>query len=256
MPQEKFKVNPIDTSKTKVWNIDKTVPFPIMETPELITKEKLIKLEASTRQQTLQTSESAYHLTEELPSVERRTRKFITEESPLITEQSYIRPQFTKQRNNIWNDDFSNLDEKVKDYIKKLEYKKELEAQILEKSLKKKHDEEIQGFEEKMEEMRSAYKRLLDVFIKGVTHKYSRPNLNNSRKYLGKDDSGLGTSMNITHKPRIPQDIFSPLRREDGDLSRVEDSHNNTLNNSKYHERKIRVLPGKFLKKIILYLLL
>ena len=215
-----------------------------MESPLEITKEKVMKHDASTR---LQTSESTY-MTEGLPSVERRNRRFITEDSPLITEQSYLRPQFTKQRNHTWNDEFLGLDEKVKEYIKKLEYKKELEAQILENSLRKKHTEEIQNFEEKMQDMRSAYKRLLDVFIKGVTQKYSRPRIKMSNNSVTKENPEFGSFAHNSSKPKIPPDIFSPLRKEKGE----EDSQNNTLNNSnsRYYERKIRVLPGKLILDI------
>ena len=52
------------------------------------------------------------------------------------------------------------ITEKTLAYIKKLEYKKELEQQIIEQNLRKKHEKEMRALEEKLEEMKYSYSRL------------------------------------------------------------------------------------------------
>ena len=48
----------------------------------------------------------------------------------------------------------SKLDSRTQDYLKKIEYKRALEQQILEKNLKKKHEKDIRVLEEKLDDLK------------------------------------------------------------------------------------------------------
>jgi len=52
-------------------------------------------------------------------------------------------------------------EERMKDYLKKMEYKKMLDMQMLEKKMKKKKEEELLAYEEKMDYLKNEYNRLM-----------------------------------------------------------------------------------------------